>query len=283
LEDLATPVVVHTTDATGDGGAFHVLDTLLTGLDAVKTWTGRSLPPLFTYRVRGGTREWSFYRGERPEGSGRYALELLGGDPGEASVSDTDEHDEAIILHELGHFVMDRLSGDSSTGGMHPTGARIDPGLAWEEGRATWFALSVLGVPLYRDTIGVEPWGRLRVDEDLEGGGGPHTVAGLGSETSVARVLWDLTDGGDGPPDTDGDGLSIGAAPILEAMIAQAAEPGAYPSLPSFLRFLVARGLVERDALVAMLSRTGQPADELLPQAEAATWPMAATVGSVVD
>ncbi len=266
---------IHAPDATGDAGAFHVLDTMLRGLDAVKEWTGQTLPPVFAYWVRGGTREWSFYRGERPDGSGRYALELLGGDPGQQSISDTDEHDEAIILHELGHFVMDRLTSDSSTGGMHPRGARIDPGLAWEEGRASWFALAVLDAPLYRDTIGLQPWGSCRVDEDLESD--PDPFAGYASETSVTKVLWDLTDAG--TTDVDQDGLSLGAGRLLQAMMAHAEESGAFPSLPSFLRHLVATEALVESELVAMLRRTGEPAEELVPPPSELPWPVDIALG----
>lgn len=278
-------LAIHARDRDGEAGAFHVVDTLVRGLDAVKRWTDVTLPPVYAYWVRGGTREWSFYRGERPAGSGRYALELLGGDPGQASISDTDEHDEAIILHELGHFVMDRLTSDSSTGGTHPRGFRIDPGLAWEEGRATWFALAVLGAPLYQDTIGVEPWGRLRVDEEMESDEDP--VAGYGSEMSVAKILWDLSDGEgawpDALPDTDQDGIALGPAAILRAMMAHAREPGVFPSLPSFLRHLVRdAGLVQGEALAAMLSRTNEPVDELLPEGPL-PWPRPIALGAPVE
>lgn len=268
-------LAVHARDETGDAGAFHVVDTLLRGVDAVKEWTGRPLPPVFAYWVRGGTREWSFYRGERPSGSGRYALELLGGEPGQASTTDTDEHDEAIILHELGHFVMDRLTSDSSVGGMHPRGARIDPGLAWEEGRASWFALAVLGEPFYRDTIGVQPWGRTRVDEDLEAGEDP--VVGYASETTVTMVLWDLIDHGE--VDRDGDGIAIEPGVVLDAMISHAEEPGSFASLPSFLRHVVDRGLVGEEALMAMLGRTSVPTEGLVVPADALPWPVDVEVG----
>lgn len=281
--DGSADLLVHASDrAGGDAGALHVLDTLFRGLEAVRGWTGRTLPPLFAYWVRGGTREWSFYRGEQPVGSGRYALELLGGEPGQQSVSDTDEHDEAIILHELGHFVMDRLAGNSSSGGMHPRGAQLDPGLAWEEGRATWFAIAVLGDPIYRDTIGLEPWGGLRVDEDLESGDDP--VAGLASETSVAQILWDLSDGSaDGAPDRDADGLDLGPAAVLEAMISLADRPGVYASLPVFLRHLWTSGRVDRDALAAMLRATRQPVDELLLDRDEEAWPLDVDVGARVE
>ncbi|MBX3268928.1 MAG: hypothetical protein KF729_01625 [Sandaracinaceae bacterium] len=273
----AEPLALRALDARGDAGAFHVVDTMLRGLDAVRAWTGRSLPPVFVYWVRGGTREWSFYRGERPAGSGRFALELLGGDPGQQSTTDTDEHDEAIILHELGHFVMDRLTSSSSSGGMHPRGVRVDPGLAWEEGRASWFAVAVLGEPYYRDTIGVEPWGSLRVDEDLERGEDP--TAGLASETTTSRVLWDLSDG-EALPDEDRDGVALGPAVVLAAMIAHGEEPGAFPSLPSFLRHLVAAGRIDEAPLRAMLRATGLPADELLPADGTVPWPRDLEVGA---
>ncbi|MEC7519330.1 MAG: hypothetical protein VYE22_05655 [Myxococcota bacterium] len=273
-------LAIHARDQDGEAGAFHVVDTMLRGLDAVQGWTEVTLPPVFAYWVRGGTREWSFYRGERPAGSGRFALELLGGDPGQASISDTDEHDEAIILHELGHFVMDRLSSDSSTGGTHPRGVRVDPGLAWEEGRATWFALAVLGAPLYQDTIGVEPWGRLRVDAELESE--EDEVAGYGSETSVSKILWDLSDGDGVLPDADGDGVALGPAVILRAMAAHAEEPGVFPSLVSFLRFLVSEEIVTREALAAMLTRTGEPTAELLPEGPL-PWPRPVAFGDVIE
>jgi hypothetical protein len=249
-------------DRTGSGGAFHVVDTLLRGVEAVRKWTGQLLPPLFAFWSRGLSTEWSYYRGERPAGSGRFAIELMAGSPATYRSEDTDEHDEAIVLHELGHFVFDRLSTDSSMGGLHPASTLVDPGVAWEEARATWFAAAVLGSPLYRDTIGREPGGSLRVDHDLERGvPGP---AGPGSEIGVAEVLWDLADGDAELPDRDGDGVALGAAAVLRAMFALREVPGAYPSLPSFLRFLVARGVVQERALVAMLDRTTQRAASLL-------------------
>jgi hypothetical protein len=263
-------------------GALHVLDTMRRGLEAVREWTGVILPPVYAYWDRGVTREWSYYRGERPEGSGRFCIELLGGDPGLRESTDTDEHDEAIVLHELGHFVMDRLAGHSSLGGQHPRGVLLDPGLAWEEGRATWFATAVLGAPHYQDTIGIEPHGTLRVDETLER---PQPPRGIGSETSVAGVLWDLADGnheagseGEGErqrplPDEDRDGIALGPARVLRAMIALAATSDAFPSLPGFLRFLVSSDEVPETALREMLTRTGEPAS-LLPATGAALWPL---------
>ncbi|RLB56049.1 MAG: hypothetical protein DRJ42_04395 [Deltaproteobacteria bacterium] len=279
--DAPVQIVAREEDADGFGGALHIVATLLRGVDTVTGWTGETLPPLFVHWGRGVTSVWSFYHGERPEGSGRYALELMGGDPGAQRTSDTDEHDEAIVLHELGHFVMDMVTGDSSPGGDHPTGYLLDPGLAWEEGRATWFAAAVLGPPLYWDTIGIEPQGRLRVSHDLERGGAG--VRGLGSEMGVAEILWDLADGSGGLDDVDQDGVALGAAGVLEAMAALAEEPGSFPCIATFLRFVVDQGTVSEDAVRDLLLRGGHPSG-LLPAAGEVLWPTDLAVpGQVSD
>ena len=286
--DGALEVAINDADARGTGGAFHIVDTVLRGLEATRRWTGATLPPLVVYWGRGVTTEWSYYRGERPAGSGRYVLELLGGQRGRHETTDTDEHDEAIILHEVGHFVMDRLSTNSSPGGTHPSNVLIDPGLAWEEGRATWFAAAVRADAHYEDTIGVEPGGTLRVDHDLEHSGGPR---GNGAENSVSDVLWDLTDGADGCDDRDHDGVALGPEAVLRAMIDLTHQPGAFPCLSSFLEFITARqeladqrtrdALVTPDALATMLRATSEP-DALLVRSADARWPVALTLPGVV-
>lgn len=275
---LDVPVAGETLDVVasdsadgGPAGAFHILDTILRGLEAAERWTGREMPPMFVFWGRGITTTWSYYRGEIPPGSGRYALELMGGDPGMQLTSDTDEHDEAIMLHELGHMVMDLVSTSSSIGGRHPPGVLVDPGLAWEEGRVSWFAVAVLGAPAYLDTVGIEPHGRLRVDRDYSVvNPGPQ---GEGSEQTVGEVLWDLVDGSAGLEDGDNDGVALEPAELMRAMMALNEVDGAYPALASFLRFLVDSGRVAEMELKTMLERTGQP-DDLLPPVGSPTWPI---------
>jgi hypothetical protein len=280
VNDGAT--IIHFDDTSSQmAGALHITDTLLRGSNALERWTGHGLPPFFTYWGRGITVEWSFYRGEVPEGSGRYALELLGGPLGEQHATDTDEHDEGIILHELGHYVMDRFAGSSSIAGRHPPGSLVDPGVAWEEGRATWFAMAVLAdeeptrEPFYRDTVGIIPTGSTRINEDVEHPGLPR---GLGSERSVAGVLWDLTDGPreggvPSPSDRDDDGVALGAAAVLDAMSTLSQEPGAYASLPSFMQFLVRTNRLPREQATAMLQASGEDA-VLLPANDTSIWPL---------
>ena len=278
--DAPLDVVARDADASGFAGALHITDTVLRGLEAVRAWTGQSLPELVVYWGRGVTTEWSYYRGERPARSGRYMLELLGGNRGRQGSTDTDEHDEGIILHEVGHFVMDRLSTNSSPGGTHPSHVLIDPGLAWEEGRATWFSSAVRRDSRYQDTIGLEPGWSLRVDHDLERSDGPR---GNGAENSVSDVLWDLTDGAPGYEDRDRDGVALGPEGILRAMIAMNRVPGSFPCLTSFLEYVTARqappGEAPRDALLTpealsrMLTATREP-DALMVRSADARWPL---------
>ncbi|NOY92320.1 MAG: hypothetical protein GXP55_14085 [Deltaproteobacteria bacterium] len=260
----------------GPAGAFHILDSLLRGSRTVHEWTGRDLPPFFAYWGRGVTHDWSYYHGEQPADSGRYGIELLGGEPDAWISSDTDEHDEAIVLHEFGHFVMDRLTTDSSAGGDHGGGALIESGLAWEEGRASFFGVAVLGAPFYRDTIGREPGGSTRVNDNFERrGSDPH---GPGSEIGVAEVLWDLADGAGGLPDEDHDGVALGPAAVLQAMIDIAARPGAFPAVDSFLRFLIDDGRVSLSDMKHMLVVGDQPMSMIPPAAE--TYPFALSLGT---
>jgi hypothetical protein len=260
--DLVLPDV----DPHGVGGAFHALDTALRGVEAVREWTGAVLPELVLHWERGGPNRWSTYEGEFPKGSGRRLIRLLGGEPGNREHSDGDEHDEHVILHELGHFAFDVLTTDSTPGGSHPGGHLVEPGLAWEEGRATWFAAAVLGAPRYLDTVGVEPFGRLVVDADLERtASGPK---GLGSQESVAEILWDLADGAGGLPDLDGDPVALGPDVLLREMIALSEVGGAYPSLSTFLAHLVDRKHVEGKPLYALLLAGGH--DPELPRS---SWP----------
>lgn len=316
-EDTEAALALHATDAIPMAGALHILDTLLLGVETVRAWVDETLPPFFAYWDRGVTTNWSFYVGQRgelvcpgerpagglgpndegpteacepralgaeaPEGASRlprYGIELLGGEPGRQADTDTDEHDEMIVMHELGHFVMDVLSSDSSHGGSHPRGVLIDPGLAWEEGRATWFATAVLGSPRYQDTIGLEPRGSLRVDHDVERGE-PGDVRGMGSESSVAEILWDLADGADGLPDRDGDPIALGPARVLRAMMELGQRPGSYPALPTFLQYLVKTEIVQASTLVELLRRNREPL-ALLPEGDHVPWPRSLDVPGTV-
>ena len=278
LGDAATPLQVRVDDSHQEAGALHILDAIWRGARAVQDWMGRSLPPFYVYWSRGVTTNWSFYNGDR--GTGRYSIELLGGEPGQQATTDTDEHDEMIVLHEFGHFVMDVLSSDSSYGGQHPRGFLIMPGLAWEEARATWFATMVLRNPRYQDTIGIEPSGQLRVNHDLERGD-QRDVRGIGSESGVAEILWDLADGDGTIPDTDQDGVALGPAGMLAAMVELGRLPGAHPAIPTFLRHLVRTERASVTEIKRVLEQGGHP-PVMLPENDQSMWPVDLPIPGVV-
>lgn len=281
LADADLPLEIVAVDEGGPAGAFHIVDTVIVGLDKAEEWTGQTMPPVFIYWGRGVTTTWSFFYGEQPPGSGRYGFEILGGQPGAQHTTDTDEHDEVILIHELGHMVMTLVSTDSSFGGPHPPGVLTDPGLAWEEGRVSWFAAAVMNDPTYQDTVGVQPEGSLRVDRDYSKvNDGPQ---GNGSEQTVGEVLWDLADGADDVADEDDDGVALGPQGVIEAMMDLRNNEGSYPCLSSFLWFLVSSGRVEEIALREMLSLTGQPPDILPATADSAPWPLGLALGDSVE
>ena len=102
---------------------------------------------------------------------------------------------------------------------------------------------------------------------------GAHTEPdGVGSEAAVAEILWDLADGTGELPDADQDGVALGPTGVLEAMAAMTREPGAYPSVSTFLRFLVRTERVPFADLKRVLIVGGHP-HGLLPENNVSEWP----------
>ncbi len=61
---------------------------------------------------------------------------------------------EAMVLHELGHWVMASHGTSPQEGGQHFVGLPTFPGQAWSEGWATWFSSDARGSPRYYDRQG---------------------------------------------------------------------------------------------------------------------------------
>ena len=138
-----------------------------------------------------------------------------------------DRWDWDVMLHEYGHFVSDVLNTEDSPGGRHSGqdnladdfGRDKDEGirLAWGEGWATYFAISLLqeadaaalgianiGDARYQDTEDAS------IDSDLEA----HNTLGEDNEVTVMSVLWDLYDSVD-----DGiDEASLGAQAVWSGL-----------------------------------------------------------------
>lgn len=61
---------------------------------------------------------------------------------------------EAMVLHELGHWVMTSHGTSPAEGGPHFLGVPTFPGQAWSEGWATWFSADSRGSSRYYDRQG---------------------------------------------------------------------------------------------------------------------------------
>lgn len=114
--------------------------------------------------------------------------------------SDNDALDEAVILHELGHYIQNHFSSDDSPGGAHD-GSPVDPLLAWSEGWATGWSMIVRQQPRYIDTRGGSAidLNLETPDEDYATFTGQQQTSDI-SEYMISALLWDLYDGGDEDP-----------------------------------------------------------------------------------
>jgi hypothetical protein len=134
--------------------------------------------------------------------------------------NDTDEFDNAVIQHEFGHFIEDRLSRSDSIGGAHGLGDLIDMRVAFGEGFGNAFAGMSSGQPFYYDTSNVSQQSGFGFSVDINFSGG-----GYYSESAIQAVLYDIFDSGPG----DDDGLALGFEPILAVL-----QSNAYLSFNGF-------------------------------------------------
>jgi hypothetical protein len=165
-------------------GVFNILEQGLRGAETVESLDG-SAPtvPLV----------WYWYPGS-PNGTGytpwNRAITVLGTD------DDADEFDDAVLLHEYGHYVLDVYSRDDSPGGPHFLGdSSLDLRLAWSEGWATFFSSVVRNDPQHIDTGGGSVLLSFSIESPPSFGEGTRYDS---NELAIAAVLWDAYDAADG-------------------------------------------------------------------------------------
>jgi len=111
---------------------------------------------------------------------------------------DEDGLDDAVILHELGHYIEDTWAVYDNPGGSHNR-EHASPLLAWSEGFATWFQGALRSEANYIDH---RPNGEYQLDLETPPNSALGVVGSLPeatlSEALVYSVLWDLTDAEDG-------------------------------------------------------------------------------------
>ncbi|HEX6038434.1 MAG TPA: hypothetical protein VFZ20_10365, partial [Longimicrobium sp.] len=155
---------------------------------------------------------------------------------------DSDEFDDHVIAHEYGHFLMDAFSRESSPGGDHGFGERLDPRLAWSEGWGNFFSAATTGSPRYIDSGVVRGRQGVLLTVDMENDVPTGDRPGIWSEHSVASLLWDWFDDGA----EEGDSVALGFAPMWRALVDLAKEPDVY-----LLRYANALSRVTGEARLA--------------------------------
>lgn len=269
LPDEQNEVALHIGREDDASAPFAALDAMIDGLDAARRWSGRAFPPLFARWVQGEDEVSSY---------SPLPLGLAGDDRRyQIRLGSDDAYDPSAVLHEVGHFVFHRFGTTSSGGGGHGTQVVVDPGLAWEEGRATWFAAAVHGEGRYVDARGEAPSGTTFAI-DLERRDARDAPDRLDSEATVFRVLWDLADGTAGLRDDDDDSIGLDPEKLVHAMDALGSEPDVYPSLSAFLLVLAEREALPPGAIARMLRRTSMP-PELWVDRREALWPTLLELG----
>lgn len=141
------------------------------------------------------------------------------------SLSDNDGYDDANILHEIGHYVVDEFGRSNSPGGSHSLNDDDqDPRLSWSEGFATFVSGAVL-------TFAGRPRPDIYSDRDSFGTTGgfantfePAVVGGSTNELAVTAAIYDLIDTSaalDATEGTDDDplgGLQASVWAVLEEL-----------------------------------------------------------------
>ncbi|MAQ15408.1 MAG: hypothetical protein CMN30_11515 [Sandaracinus sp.] len=187
-------------------------------------------------------------------------------------LDDTDEYDDLIILHELGHYFVEHHSADDSPGGSHRD-QLVSPVLAYGEGIAYAFAAVVRGAPLILDTFA----GSVRsIDEEgvtLNGADDPDfygttngTATGNLREEVVSAIAWDAFDAAD--PAEPFDRVSLGLEDWMRLLVEYFGSAGVTDRGAS--------GIDLTDFLDALVCFSGVPADDVAALAQDRDFPWSA-------
>ena len=244
--DLGT-LVERDADGYGVVQAFHILDLAIDAFDAVGS---ADFPGPRPGRDDGLRIFWGPELRIRFSAQGRDVIEITS--PGSG---DTDGWSDTIVLHEVGHYIAQRFLREANPGGIHLLGdVEQNLQLAWAEGLATAFACWVRqhradhrrnadGLPLDADVaryvnVGLPPpddmAGGLQFEWDVEA----HRLGrldlardGIGSETTIAGLLWDVVDDA-GSADAGGgddDAIAVSPARVWSALRAMRELPAGSP------------------------------------------------------
>ena len=163
--------------------------------------------------------------------------------------TDTDEYDQHVIAHELGHYYQDVFSRDDSLGGAHGAGDRLDFRVAFSEGWGNAFSGMVKNDPLYRDSLGSQQQLGFQIDVELNAAVGGN--AGWFSEGSVQALVYDFFDSA-----ADGsDAVALGFPPIHQVMTADLPDSEPFTSIFAFVTALKTRNSGSAPAIDTLVTQ----------------------------
>jgi len=287
--DLGT-LVERDPDGFGAVQAFHILDVAIDAFDALGTDAFPGPRPSRNHALR---IFWGPALRIRFSAQSGGVIEITSPASG-----DTDGWSDAVILHEIGHYVAQRFLRESSPGGIHLLGdVEQNLRLAWAEGMASAYACWVRdwraatrrdadGNAMDADVaryvnVGLPPpdgvAGGLQFAWDIEAhrlGSLDLAQDGIGSESTIAGLLWDAVDGATSADATPGDDddTALPLARVWSVLRAMRALPAAQPiTFEDFWRTWQAHD-AEPAALGPLLAPAGIEfvADSAEPDAERA-------------
>lgn len=152
---------------------FNISDALLDGWTYAKQY--RTAPDQVQARYEPGY-------GEDGSSYNSFWNEITMADSG----GDADAYDDAVILHEYGHYIADQHACDDSSGGAHNVYKHYDDDLAWSEGWASYLSSAVRNNSRYIDVNDAGGWSSYNWET--------WAVTGSNNEGAVCATLWDLYD-----------------------------------------------------------------------------------------
>lgn len=234
-----------------EGGAFNIYNDIISAYDYFSQlpdsttdftclsnklniyWKAGFNPAKYLYpnSSEGNLGTLSFYL------RGQNELYINGGVLGNVSTVDTDHFDDAVIIHEFGHFAEDACGMMDSPGGQHSGRFRLDPRLAWSEAWGNF-----LGAHIIRNkTSNISPVssGSLPNNEwiyyyDSEGYTDPLTPGSMGFEyirINLAR------------PGNNATESSVYTSSGTSSVTYDAVSPTNYPGESHFREVSITRGL----------------------------------------
>jgi hypothetical protein len=244
------------------GPVFNILDDLIRAQDVGNSLAGR-YPQKITAVWYPGNTTGTFY----DTGTGK--INILGAlTVGADGSGGSDAYDDAVILHEMGHYTAANFSKDDSPGGNHSiTKHYPDIRLTWSEGWATFFSSmsrslrpitgALVGPQWYVDTPGWPGLAGPIFSFEIDTPTFSSVATGADNEQAVSNVLWHIFAASGAS--TTGPYLGLGATDIWSVFstylpTVQHLSPAEYVTLEAFWDGWVAKFPPQEIPLTPILS-----------------------------